>query len=595
MSAAAHDPHSEGPAPAPPFGIWLRRAVFLVAVAATWLGMEVLLAATLAIDGFGLADGLLLLLFGIVLPWSVIGFWNAALGLLLLRFAAEPERTAAPVMAAATDESRPISGRTAILVCIRNEDPERLRRNLSAMLADLQRNAPCDLLELFILSDTSHAATGEAEDALARALAEAFPAGPRITYRRRTDNTGYKTGNLRDFCARWGASFEYAIVLDADSFMTAGALLRLIRAIDAHPEVGIVQHLAVGLPTGSAFARLFQFGMRLGMRSYTLGSAWWQADCGPFWGHNAILRLAPFIAHCSLPELPGQPPLGGHILSHDQVEAVLMRRAGYEVRVLPTEDGSWEENPTSFLEFIRRDLRWCQGNLQYFPILRWPGLRLVSRFQLVLAILMFIGSPAWILLVLIAALLLPSASAVAPVADPALLALLAALWLLMSLAPKIASAADILASDAAANAFGGRPRFLLGLAVETLFTFLVLPVMTVAHGIFMLGLLRGHGIGWTAQARDDHSLPLWVCVRRLWPQTLIGIALACWLGWQSPLLLVLAWPFHAGLVLSVPVAWCTALPAFGQWLRRRGIAALPEERAPPESLRPLDLPALRDI
>src|SRR6185295_15820169 len=144
------------------------------------------------------------------------------------------------------------------------------------------------------------------------------------------------------------------------------------------------------------FARIFQFGMRLGMRSYTLGAASWQGDCGPYWGHNAILRLVPFIEHCQLLVLPGGSSLGGHVLSYDQIEAVLMRCAGYEVRVLPEEGGSWEENPPTLLEFIRRDLRWCQGNMQYFRFLASPGIKPVSRYQLGLAILMFIGSPAWI-------------------------------------------------------------------------------------------------------------------------------------------------------------------------------------------------------
>ncbi len=155
------------------------------------------------------------------------------------------------------------------------------------------------------------------------------------------------------------------VVLDADSLMTGPALTRLVRLMDAHPRLGILQTLVTGLPSRSAFARLFQFGMRHGMRSYTTGSAWWQGDGGPYWGHNAILRLAPFRAHCRLPTLPGRPPFGGRVLSHDQVEAVLMRRAGYEVRVLPDEHGSFEESPPSLPDFLKRDLRWCQGNMQY--------------------------------------------------------------------------------------------------------------------------------------------------------------------------------------------------------------------------------------
>ena len=162
------------------------------------------------------------------------------------------------------------------------------------------------------------------------------------------------------------------------------------------PRLGILQSLVIGMPTTSAFARLFQFGMRLGLRSWTIGSAWWQADCGPYWGHNAILRVAPFKAHCAIPPLAGKGILSGHILSHDQIEAALMRRAGYDVRVLPEEDLGWEENPPTLIEFLRRDQRWLQGTLQYVFFIGLPGLKPVSRIQLLFAMLMFTGSPAWI-------------------------------------------------------------------------------------------------------------------------------------------------------------------------------------------------------
>jgi membrane glycosyltransferase len=182
--------------------------------------------------------------------------------------------------------------------------------------------------------------------------------------------------------------------------------------------------------------------MRLGMRSHTLGAAWWQGDCGPYWGHNAILRLKPFAAHCRLPVLPQGGPLGGHVLSHDQIEAALMRRAGYEVRVIPAEGISWEENPPTLMEFIRRELRWCQGNMQYFWLLGLPGLKPVSRFQLVLAILMYLGSPAWMALLAVGSLAVGLAgTSYKPETEvrPAAGAALFAVMLLMIFAPKIAT------------------------------------------------------------------------------------------------------------------------------------------------------------
>ena len=185
--------------------------------------------------------------------------------------------------------------------------------------------------------------------------------------------------------------------------------MRLVRIMQADPQLGILQSLVIGLPSTSAFARVFQFGMRLAMRSYTIGSAWWQGDCGPYWGHNAIIRLQPFMAHCELPMLTGRALVKGHVLSHDQIEAVLMRRAGYEVRVLAEEGASFEQNPPTLIEFVGRDLRWCQGNMQYWHFLLLPGLKPVSRYQLVFALLMFLGSPAWIGLLVIGTLALASA------------------------------------------------------------------------------------------------------------------------------------------------------------------------------------------
>ncbi len=243
---------------------------------------------------------------------------------------------------------------------------------------------------------------------------------------------------------------DFALILDADSFMPAETVLRLVRIAQANPSLGILQTLVVGMPSVSVFARVFQFGMRLGMRSYTLGSAWWQGDCGPYWGHNAIVRLAPFIAHCRLPLLPGTGPLSGDVLSHDQVEAALMRRAGYEVRVLPVDGVSWEENPPTLMEFSRRDLRWCHGNMQYWQLLTLPGLKPVSRFQLAFAIWMYLGSPAWMAMTAIGTVLLAlsetSAAQYVPVKAGAGTALFA-IMMLMTFAPKIATVIDVLLED----------------------------------------------------------------------------------------------------------------------------------------------------
>ena len=285
---------------------------------------------------------------------------------------------------------------TALTIFVRNEPPQRVIRNLGTMMRELTAAGVADKFHLYVLSDTSLPEIAALEEKSFAALADQWRGRLPVTYRRREINTGFKAGNFWDFCQRWGDNHELAVTLDTDSFMTAAAIMRMVRIMQADPKLGILQGLVAGLPSTSAFARIFQFGMRLGMQSFTIGSAWWQADCGPYWGHNAALRIAPFKTYCEIPKLPGKGVLRGHVLSHDQIEAALMRRGGYDVRVLPEENLGWEENPPTLIEFIRRDLRWLQGTLQYGFFLFLPGLKFVSRFQLLFAMMMFLGSPAWI-------------------------------------------------------------------------------------------------------------------------------------------------------------------------------------------------------
>jgi len=330
---------------------------------------------------------------------------------------------------------------------------------------------------VFILSDTDNPAIAAAEATQFAALTRDWSGRVAISYRRRPANTAFKAGNIRDFCEHWGKDHDFAVVLDADSVMTADAVRRLVRIMQIDPQLGILQSLVTGMPSTSAFARIFQFGMRLGMRSYTIGSAWWQGDCGTYWGHNAIVRLAPFTTCCHLQPLPDNALIGGHVLSHDQIEAVLMRKAGYEVRVLPEEGASFEQNPPTLMEFIRRDLRWCQGNMQYWHFLRLPGLKWVSRYQLAFAILMFLGSPAWMGLLVIgtAAVALADTPATFIRADAgiAVFASVLVAWF----APKIATVIDVLARAPLRRAFGGGVRFLAGVATETVFFILLSPIM----------------------------------------------------------------------------------------------------------------------
>lgn len=568
----------------------VRRALFTALCLGTIVLLVAFMAAALAPGGLDSLDIFILVLFALWLPWIVIGFWNAIIGFVLMRFARDPVAAVVPQVARVAGKE-PITTSTAILICIRNEPPARIARNIVPLLDDLEASGEGGRFHIYILSDTSDAKVAKDERTLFDALRDNWAGRVPVTYRLREVNTGFKAGNVRDFCERFGKGHDFMITLDADSVLTAAAALRMVRIMQADPKLGILQALVVGLPSSSAFARVFQFGMRLGMRSFTLGSAWWQGDCGPYWGHNAIIRIAPFTEHCHLPVLSGRGLLGGHILSHDQIEAVMMRRAGFDVRVLPEENLGWEENPPTLTEFVRRDVRWCQGNMQYFRLVGMPGIRPVSRFQIGFAILMYFGSPIWITFIVIATYSLTADHTVIAM-RPDLGAALFLLLLVMSFAPKIATMLDVLLTPALRRAFGGGWRFLANTLTEFVFTTLLVPITSLVHTLFLARLLMGQSITWGTQARDGHEVPFSYALQRFWPQTLVGVAVIGTVWLKSPQHLPYALFAALGLAISIPFAVASASAGFGRLCTRLGFWQLPEERQPPDILRALKIPAL---
>ncbi|MBS9478952.1 glucans biosynthesis glucosyltransferase MdoH [Ancylobacter radicis] len=555
--------------------LFRRRVLVAVLNVATYAGLVALFARLLATGGVTALDAMLLIAFCVSTPWTILGFWNAVIGLWMLHGPADARAQVYP-FADTGSEDGPITARVAVLMTLRNEDPERALSRLKLMRQDVERSGAGAHFTWFVLSDTTRPDIAAAEEALFEAWRRET-GGVRLHYRRRDDNTGFKAGNIRDFLDRWGHEHDLMLTLDADSFLSASAILRLVRIMQAHPRLGILQSLVVGMPSQSPFARIFQFGMRHGMRSYTMGASWWAGDCGPYWGHNAVIRIAPFKAHCHLPVLSGNGPLSGPILSHDQIEAVLMRRAGYEVRVLPEEMESYEENPPHLTEFTRRDLRWCQGNMQYWRLLAMPGLKPMSRFQIAWAILMYLGAFAWIGFMVLATLKVFDTEMYDEPFPAALgLALFLATFA-MSLTPKLAGLADVLLRREERRRYGGTGRLLGGAFTEFLFGVLLGPVVAVRIALFMLGLAFGRTITWDAQARDAARLSWRTALAGLWPQFLFGAAMAATLYSFAPGALIWAVPALTGLLLAVPFAVLTAEPALGRWLMRAGLCAIPEE------------------
>ena len=551
-----------------------RRATVFALNLVTLAGLCWLLAMAFSAGGWSASDVIIFACFLVGAPWTVMGMWNAVIGIFLLHGSKDGLQRVAPHLTA-MDGIGPLTTRTALAMTVRNESPLRSFEKLVSMRASLDATGHGDHFDVFVLSDTTDPDIAIEEERLFAEMREQL-GGERAIYRRRSVNTGFKAGNVRDFLLNQGRAFDLYLPLDSDSEMSGDAIVRMVRVMEAHPRIGILQSLVVGSVASSAFARIFQFGMRHGMRSFTMGSTWWQGDCGPYWGHNALIRADAFRKHCRLPTLPGKPPLGGHILSHDQIEAVLMRRAGYEVRVLPIESESLEDNPPTLMDFTKRDLRWCQGNMQYWPLLRMKGVLPTSRFQIFQAIMMYFGAPAWMLMTVAAAskLVLPDQGGI----DLAFGIAMFFIMFAVSLIPKLMGLLDIALTRGGVARYGGRVRFALGGLIETVFSILMAPVVAFRVTLFLIGLAFGKSIIWGAQNRDAYSLGWWDATKGLWPQTLFGMAL--FLGilvFAGPSTLPWAMPMILGLCLAIPFAVITASPRVGAWAQSVGLCAVPDE------------------
>ncbi|WP_241665231.1 glucans biosynthesis glucosyltransferase MdoH [Teichococcus oryzae] len=543
----------------------MRRPVFIGVCLVIALGLLLLMGRVLAPGGWTGWEVLLLLAWLGTLPWTALCAGNALIGF-GLRLAGRSPASLDGALAGPPDRS------TAIILCLRHEDSAAALRNLVPLLDGLEAAGAGHRFTLWLLSDSQEAAAVAREEAAVAAFAtlrsqRLIP----VRYRRRTVNHGFKAGNVMDFLDHHAAGHDYALCLDADSEMTAAAVLRLVAMMEADPRLAILQPLIAGRPAATAFTRIFQFGMRAGMRVWASGQDWWQGDEGPYWGHNALLRIAPFRDHARLEPLPD----GSHILSHDQIEAVRLHAAGWKVRCLPDDAGSLEGNPPTLPDFLIRDQRWGAGNMQYWALLRLPGLRPVGRWQLLQAILLFASSPLWLVLLLAAVGNVATGGGAATEAA-ALGALLLANWLALY-APKLLGYAELLFWPWRAAAYGGRRAVARGALAELVFTAFCDPLVMADKALFLLRLPFGARPGWLPQNRDSQGVRWRDAARLLWPQAVLGgLSLAgllagggtAWL-WGLPVVLP--------LLLGIPFAVLTAHPGFSGRLRRAGLCRTPEE------------------
>jgi membrane glycosyltransferase len=485
--------------------------------------------------------------------------------------------------------------RTAILVPVYNEDARAVFARVAAMIEGLHRIGQLERFHVHVLSDSTRADCVDAERAGAAALLAELGAAGRLYYRNRTKNIGRKAGNIEDFVTNSGGAYDYMLVLDADSLMRPETIVQMVARMDEDPELGLLQTQPLIIGRRTLFGRALQFSAALFSPIFSRGIAALQGREGPFWGHNAIIRIRAFAACCGLPTLEGRPPFGGHILSHDFVEAALLARGGYKVRVDPDLEGSYEEAPSNIIEYAKRDRRWCQGNLQHGKLLGAPGLKPWSRVALVSGIMAYAASPIWLLFLIVSLLdpiLAPAPNYFPddslfpvfprPETNKALL-LLFGIFVLLLLPKTLITFGSAMTERR--HRFGGALMVVVGATFELVMTSILAPVMMMFQSKAVGEILVGADAGWPASEREDGSQPLATAFQASWWMVAAGAAVLLATVNYAPDLLLWTLPIALPLVAAPLLISATGSPLLGDWARGWRLFETPFEADPEPVIR----------
>ena len=487
-----------------------------------------------------------------------------------------------------------LSGKkTALLMPVYNEDPRETCAALYSMGMALYEQKLGECFEIFIISDSNDPDVWVQETAAVDKLRNALDGKMKVWYRRRFDNKAKKAGNVHEFVSRWGGRYDYMLVLDADSLLSADTLKALMTEMASDEKSGIIQTLPCLYRGDTLFARMQQFAGAVYGPIVARGITAWQGNDGNYWGHNAIIRVSAFAKTAGLPRIGGIKPFEGDILSHDFVEAALMRRAGWTVRMLPALKGSWEESPPSLSEVAVRDRRWAQGNIQHLAVLKAKGLRWPNRFHMLTGVMAYLASPFWFALILIGIVMAIQIHYVNveyfsetvslypnwPVFDSERMIQLFVFTMVMVLLPKFFGILRAFFHAPLRKPLG-IVRMTLGMLVEIFFSVLYAPIFMLIHSKHILDIFRGQDSGWATQQRQSSGIPwLQLCKQHAW-HTLIGIGLTALVYYYSPPLLIWLSPILVGLILSIPLSALSGSTMLAKGLRKVGILNIPEEQNP---------------
>lgn len=571
----------------------LRRTIFFTLVTVTAFAALAMITSAFLQNGITPQEIVLLVLYTLLILWISTSFWTATLGFWCLLWGGD-RRSISRLPSSPSPESDREPALTALVMPIYNEDPVRVFAGLRAIYQSLRETGRADEFELFILSDTRDPDTWMQEEVNWYRMCRDFNAHGKIFYRNREKNIARKSGNIEDFCRRWGGRYRYMIVLDADSLMAGETLTRMVDLMEAHPRVALIQSPPLPVNHKSLFARILQFASSLYSNVFIAGINFWQLSESNYWGHNAIIRIEPFVQHCGLPKLPGREPFGGEILSHDFVEATLLREAGWEVWLASDLKGSYEELPPTLIDYAKRDRRWCQGNLQHLRMVFARGFSGLSRLYFLMGIMSYLSSPLWFLFLVLTGFEAYVQSQTMPVyffgdnifpVWPESYAVEMTTVLLVTLAmlflPKLWSFLLLLTRPRMLKSYGGVIRAALSVFLESVFSMLTAPILMLYQSKFVVAILLRRSVGWPPQNRGDHRLSLKEATLAHGGQTLTGLG-AGWLSYEYvPDFFLWLVPVLAGLVLSIPISILSSSTKVGLLARKLGFFLTPEEyRAP---------------
>lgn len=565
-----------------------RRRATIAALTLVWTVLAAALFAHLQPDGGNpWLQGGQLLLFVVLSAWVLTGFVTALMGFWVSLFGDRHTLRAADVR----DHAMNPQARTAIIMPICNEDVATVFAGLRATCDSLAATGEAGVFDVFVLSDSYHPDIQRAERAAwenlrAELSARNGQAPVEVYYRLRTRRSHRKAGNVADFCRRWGRDYRYMIVLDADSVMSGRCLVDMVKLMEANPRAGIIQSATQAVGHATLHARAQQFASRVTGRLFTLGMQFWQLGESHYWGHNAILRVEPFMRHCALAPIPGTGGMAGGIMSHDFVEAALMRRAGYHVWLVSDLQGSFEQQPPDLLSELQRDRRWCQGNLQNARLMAEPGLHRVHRAMFAIGTMSYLSAPLWLAFLGFGTVLLLSEQSAAAGwgAVPAELRALWAWTLSLLFMPRVLGLIAVFLRREQ-RFFGGGVTLMLSALTETALAVLQAPIRMLAHSLFVVIALTGLKLEWKSPPRAASGIAWADAAHRLAPMS-AGIALlgagvalldAGALLWLAPVMLP--------LLLAIPLTVATSHVELGTWMRARGLLLIPEESWSPSVLR----------